>query len=287
MLVQNLLQPFQVEYIRAHECPIKPHHHTFFELVYMLSGEGIYTINQNRFDYQAESLFLLMPGDVHYTEVKSTTHFLFIRFNTIYLEGQKTSAPHASLGEWVRKLEYVFLNRNQLQGSVVANASDKPLVKALAEAIMQEHLHGQPLHRELSQQLINTLITVVARNISLRLADKTRVDPQASPDILTYIHRHIYQAELLKVETIAAHFHISPHYLGEYFKKHTGLSLLQYIIGYKLSLVEIRLRHSDMRLNEIAYELGFTDESHLTKTFKKYRGMTPAEYRKNRLAINP
>ena len=35
-----------------------------------------------------------------------------------------------------------------------------------------------------------------------------------------------------------------------------------------------------MRLNEIAYEFGFTDESHLTKIFKKYRGLKPAEYKK-------
>ena len=38
---------------------------------------------------------------------------------------------------------------------------------------------------------------------------------------------------------------------------------------YKLKLVENRLLHSEMRINEIAAELGFTDESHLNKLFKK------------------
>jgi len=48
-----------------------------------------------------------------------------------------------------------------------------------------------------------------------------------------------------------------------------------------LSLIEIRLRHSDLRLNEIAGEFGFTDESHFTKTFKKHKGVSPSAFRKN------
>jgi AraC-like DNA-binding protein len=36
-----------------------------------------------------------------------------------------------------------------------------------------------------------------------------------------------------------------------------------------------------MRINEIVYELNFTDESHLNRIFKKYRGVSPTEFRKN------
>ena len=50
----------------------------------------------------------------------------------------------------------------------------------------------------------------------------------------------------------------------------------QYIIKYKLKLVENRLLHSEMRINEIAAELGFTDESHLNKLFKNiFKGVIP------------
>jgi AraC-like DNA-binding protein len=286
MQIQNLFQPFEIEFMKVNECPCKPHKNTFFELVYIMNGEGVYHINENTFMYQGENLFLVMPMDKHYTKVKSTTSFLFIRFNNIYLNAQTAKDQHSNLGDWIQKLEYILQNSNPLLGCIIRNIQDKPLVKAVANAIVQEYVNQQPLHRELVQQLINTLITVVARNISLHIAEKTHVSQNISLDILHYIHLNIYNSEKLKAENIASHFHISLNYISEYFKKHTGENLQQYIINYKLSLVEIRLMHSNMRLNEIAYELGFTDESHLTKTFKKYKGVSPSIYKKSRLTAS-
>ncbi|MCS3802115.1 helix-turn-helix domain-containing protein [Niastella sp. OAS944] len=42
----------------------------------------------------------------------------------------------------------------------------------------------------------------------------------------------------------------------------------------------LRHYHSINRCYEIAYEFNFTDESHLNRTFKKYKGMNPSEFRK-------
>jgi AraC-like DNA-binding protein len=285
MHIENLYQPFEIEMKRSDACPVRRHAHTYFEMVYIWEGEGVHHINGNRFDYFAQNLFLLMPLESHHFEVQTTTTFLFIRFNNIYLKAQKAAEQHADLGSWIQKLEYVFQNSNHLQGCIIRNRQDRPLVRTLVEAISLETEHQQTFHKELVQHLINSLMTLVARNIALHTAEKTRVSHPVSLDIIHYIHLNIYNPAKLKAEAIAAHFSISLNYLSEYFKKHTGENLQQYIIQYKLSLVEIRLRHSDMRLNEIAYELGFTDESHLTKTFKKYRGLTPSEYRKGALAI--
>ena len=264
MQVKNIFKPFEIEFVTTDECPFKAHKNTFFQLVFIANGAGLYHVDENQFNYRPEDLFLSRPLVVQYTEVKETTTFLFIRFNKGYLSN----------------LEHIISASQHIQGPLIQQVHDKPLVRALVDAIIREQEQQPNWHREIIQQLINTLITVVARNIPFNISDNLPLSQHTSLDIIGYIHEHIYEPEKLKAEAIAAHFNISQNYISEYFKKHTQQTLQQYIINYKLGLVATRLHYSDKRLNEIAFEFGFTDESHLTKMFKKYKGVSPAAYRK-------
>lgn len=67
------------------ESPLKEHEHTFFELVYILSGTGLQCINNNKFDYHEGHMFLITPQDCHSFDIHTTTKFFFIRFNDIYI----------------------------------------------------------------------------------------------------------------------------------------------------------------------------------------------------------
>ncbi len=51
------------------------------------------------------------------------------------------------------------------------NKNDKPLVKALVEALIRELVNQQPYHREMAQQIVNTMIMVIARNIMLQMPE--------------------------------------------------------------------------------------------------------------------
>ncbi|RAJ97787.1 helix-turn-helix protein [Larkinella arboricola] len=53
----------------------------------------------------------------------------------------------------------------------------------------------------------------------------------------------------------------------------------QYIASYKTKLIAHWLQYSDKRINGIASEFYFTDESHLNKFFRKQVGHSPREYR--------
>jgi AraC-like DNA-binding protein len=135
---------------------------------------------------------------------------------------------------------------------------------------------------------VNTLLVIIARNISKDLpANITEASEDKTLDILQYIQANIYYPEKLRITAIAAALNISEHYLGRYFKKQTNETLQEYVLSYKIKLIENRLLHSNMRMKEIADEFGFTDKSHLTRAFKKYKGINPTDFKKNiRLTIS-
>ncbi|HEY8969222.1 MAG TPA: helix-turn-helix domain-containing protein [Puia sp.] len=45
-------------------------------------------------------------------------------------------------------------------------------------------------------------------------------------------------------------------------------------------MIETRLRYTDMQMNEIVHEFGFTDASHLNRLFRKYKGVSPSAFRR-------
>lgn len=274
MEIRNLYEPFELGFIETNEYEVREHKNTFFEMVFVLEGKGVQIINNHKLPYGSDKLFLIFPQDTHRFEISTTSKFFFIRFNQSYL---KTQAK-----EWVQKLEFIFHNHNHLPGCILKTITDKPLVRALIEALIREHINQQPQQQEVVKQLINTIIIIAARNIVLMPAAATaRPASQNAMQLLNYIHQHIYEPGNLKAEVISKHFNVSPKYISEYFKTQTGQSLQEYIMEYKLKLIETRLRFTDMRISEIVHELGFTDTSHLNRLFKKSKGISPSEFRKS------
>ena len=272
---ENLHQPFEISFSELDESQLKEHDHTFFELVYILSGTGIQWINNNKFPYHGGHLFMITPGDIHSFDIRTTTQFVYIKFNDIYIH----SAVFGT--ENIRRLEFILQHANHRPGCILRNQTDKLLVKPMIEAILREYPNKNIYSSEIITQLINTIVIVVARNIALFLPQQINENSEEkSLNILQYIQENICSPEKIKAKAISHRFGISSNYLGKYFKKQTNETMQQYILNYKLNMVESKLLHSDMRIGEIAEELGFTDESHLNRLFKKYRGCNPTEFRR-------
>ena len=272
---ENLHQPFEISFSELDKSQLQEHDHTFFELVYILSGTGVQWINNNKFLYHDGHLFMITPGDTHSFDIHTTTKFVYIKFNDIYIHS-------AVLGtENIRRLEFILQHANHRPGCILRNQTDKLLVKPMIEAIIREYVNRNIYSSEIITQLINTIVIIVARNIALFLPEQIDENSEdKSLNILQYIQSNICFPEKIKARTISQHFGISPNYLGRYFKKQTNETMQQYIFNYKMKMVGSRLLHSEMRINEIVEELGFTDESHLNKLFKKYKGCNPTDFRK-------
>jgi len=270
-----LHEPFELvrkDYMEI--CPRGEHTHNFFEIIYVIEGTGIQSINSGKFDYRPGDIFLLAPEDVHYFDIKMPTSLFFIRFNSIYIQSKELSA--------LQRIELILQNAGKEPGCVIKDNADKAVVKSIMYALMAENDKKGIYHKELIAQYVNTLLVIIARNIMAALPKK--IDEQSNGkaiSILQYIQTNIYNPELLRGEHISKKFGISEAYIGRFFKNHMNETLQQYTLNYKLKLIENRLRHTDMQINQIADEFGFTDKSHLNRIFKKYKGMNPTQYRQS------
>ncbi|WP_316779579.1 AraC family transcriptional regulator [Pedobacter antarcticus] len=272
---ENIYEPFEIVFKELNECPKKAHEHNFFELVYIVSGTGQQCINKNKFPYHKGHLFLITPDDCHSFEIDETTQFLFIRFNNIYIKNSALQPDN------IQKLEFILQHANHQPGCILTNQVDKTLVEPIINALIREYVNRDLYNKELIRQLVNTLIIIVARNIAKTLPEKiNEQSEEKAMDILQYIQSNIYNPERLTAEHLGITFGISESYLGRYFKKHANETLQDYLMQYKLKLIENRLLHSDMRIGEIAREFGFTDDSHLNRIFKKHRSASPSHFRK-------
>ncbi|WP_373015295.1 AraC family transcriptional regulator [Mucilaginibacter sp.] len=276
MVKDHLREPFELvlkEFMDV--CPRGLHTHTFFELIYIVAGTGRQCINEIEFDYRPGNLFLVAPNDTHVFKIKAPTQFFFIRFNNIFVKASKKE------DELIQRLELILQNARHEPGCILKSEADKRSVTHLMGMLIGEHLHHDLYHKELIAQLVNTLLVVIARNISQAFPEKIdETSEEKAVAILQYVQANIYYPDKLRAQQISRHFGIAETYLGSYFKKHANETLQQYILNYKLKLIENRLMQSNMRITEIADEFGFTDKSHLNRIFKKYRGMNPTEFKK-------
>lgn len=273
---ETLYKPFEIDVKEMESFPVKKRKITFFELIYIVAGTGIQYVNGNQFSYRKGNLFLLTPQDSYSFDISTPTRFFFIRFNEYYVRDKSSHDAEA-----IHCIESILQNASHRPGCILKNKTDKPLIASLVESIIAEQEHQQIYYGRVTAQIVNTIITIVARNIALKLPKNIKENTgELVLDMLHFIQQHIFEPEMLSAEKLSAHFNIALNYLGRYFKKQTGDTLQDYITHYKVRLIETRLLHSDMRITEIAHELNFTDESHLNRTFKKIKGMSPSAYRK-------
>lgn len=100
-------------------------------------------------------------------------------------------------------------------------------------------------------------------------------------NIILYLHTNYNRK--ITIEELTESFHINRTTLSEKFRKSTGLSIIEYLVRYRVKMAEIMLRDTWLPVSEILYRAGFNDSVHFTRMFKKYTGDTPSSYREKYL----
>jgi len=96
-------------------------------------------------------------------------------------------------------------------------------------------------------------------------------------DTLSYINNNLHKR--ITVGELAERASLNEVYFSNSFKKSFGITLQEYIISQKIEHACLLLTDHRHSIKEIAFMLGFIDESHFSRSFKKKCGISPKSFR--------
>jgi AraC-like DNA-binding protein len=125
------------------------------------------------------------------------------------------------------------------------------------------------------------LLTIFAQHLSMLSNQVVVQQENAEPPVITrakeYIQEH--QTENLRLGHVARACNTSTFYFCKMFKKVTGINFTDYLSRVRIEKSKNLLLNPNLRVSEIAFEVGFQSLTHFNRVFKKILGQSPTEYR--------
>lgn len=146
-------------------------------------------------------------------------------------------------------------------------------IHLLCESIIAEIIHREAGYGRLIDSLFTRLLVELARQ-------QAQDTGRAHGSIMKAIHwihgnydKHIDIEKLVRISSLARSVFFRE------FKKETGCTPHEFIMRVKLDAARLMLKSTSLRFTEIAHALGFYDEFHFSKAFKKMYSISPSSCR--------
>lgn len=253
------------------------HKHVFFEMIYVLSGEGLQIFEDREIKLTAGDFCIMAPNVNHAIEAyedcvilnilirKST--FLDIFINTVR---DKTQISMFFLNNLYEKniIPYLlFHTKNDLK---------------IRNYILDMYVEHQE-DDEYSDRIICSILTIFFTQL-IRLHQKDLEIPQSQnaaskyeTEVFNYIVNNYASVSL---EQIASHFHFSIPYCSKLIKKISGQTFSELLEHIRLQQSENFLLYTQLSVAEISTCIGFKNPETFIRMFKRCHNMTPSKFRK-------
>lgn len=147
------------------------------------------------------------------------------------------------------------------------------LTGALEEAL-GSHGYGADI---MIQVYLSQILLLINKTYQQCSAMQNNIMPPVVKDTMNYIQENLDQE--ITVADLSGHFYRSATYISRLFKKHTGLTLREYILDCRIEHAK-KMLCAGHSVSEACYESGFHDYANFIRSFKKVVGVAPGKYRK-------
>lgn len=252
--------PIDVGY-EKHPAGKKPfsNHYPYYLLHFVKSGKGIIEFDGNQTCMNKNTLFILPPDkEIRYVlDKKQNWEYYWINFNG--------SAVQKILNYLGVSSQDFYINCN--------NSKCLTFFKvALAAKADKDSQFFTVMH------CLMQIFEEICRNYRRLNTARTNEAPLFE-QILDYVHEHLYDCDL-RAKGVADKFFLSPCYFSTLFDKNANVSFKEYINYERIKKATELLDSTELLIKEIAEAVGFSDPLYFGKVFKRYRLVSPFEYRK-------
>lgn len=230
----------------------------YFTIHLVVEGQGTFIINEHKYNVKQGDMFFLLPNTTvsYYTHKKNPWKYYWINVDGPQIQSYIS-----------------MLNLSATHAVIPCPAFDK--IKAEFENILNPN-----------NNLISSNFSAIALFYTiLSLLNTTEATTSISnTDILERVQAVVefnYSNPNFTVPSIASMLYVSHSHLWKKFKEQTGQTLIQYLSSYRLTKACELLATKKYTNKELATLVGFNDEFHFMKMFKKKFGATIKEYQKD------
>lgn len=271
---QQMRQPdFELQYkLDSYLIDVDLHHHDFYELYYLVSGDVTYTIESKLYKVLPGDVLLISPRELHQVHIQPE-HAAYERY-VLWINPQlieQLSAGQTDLGQALDPTRPGYGNQLRLQ------LPDQQKIRSLMEQLYLESREAvfgsELLTRSLLTQLLVTINRLALRE-DCHFEDISRSSKTVSR-VVEYINLHY--SEPLSLDLLAEKFYISKYHLSHEFQRQVGTSVCRYIQKKRLQIARHLLSRGN-KPNSVYGLCGFGDYTSFYRAFKAEYGTSPREF---------
>ncbi len=247
------------------------HTHSFFEMVYVLSGNETHLINQHPKRFYTGDLYIL-PPPAHHALPENTGNCIAILIH-----------PDAFENIFSGILNGQDCLREFLKNSIYRNDSETYLLFHTGQneelrSIMMQMLDLMANADDYTDRVLTGMLVLLFTSLSRTHQDALRTAPgnDRNNEILSLIYE---QYDTITLTALAERLHYTVPYCSKYLKNHLGCNFSELLGRIRFQKAESFLLNSDMTVSQISQTLGYENPENFTRAFKHRYRMTPSQYR--------
>ena len=229
------------------------HTHSMASFSFVLAGDYVENYGSQAQRRRHSTLVFHPPHESHAVDFQGGARILSVQIDFERLA-------------YIRKHSIVLDSSASCRGEKIA---------CLGHRIYQEFLQMDSVSALAIQGLIFEILAEASRG---NVASPERKSPHWLKQVKDFLHENF--SESITIETIAEIADVHPVHLARVFRRKYGCTIGEYVRRLRAEFARRQISTTDSSLSEIALAAGFSDQSHLNKTFKSLFGFTPSEYRK-------